>query len=107
MQPRQPMRLYAAALAALVATAAGPAAADTVVVTADKPIDRPQVTIVDGRVTRVGKQGEAVPAGASRIDLPGVTLLPGLIDMHTHLTVSPLFAGYNRLLFTDSFWPVI
>jgi imidazolonepropionase-like amidohydrolase len=27
--------------------------------------------------------------------------------MHTHLTSSPLFAGYNALLFTDSFWPVI
>jgi len=27
--------------------------------------------------------------------------------MHTHLTSSPLFAGYNSLLFTDSFWAVI
>jgi len=36
-----------------------------------------------------------------------VTLLPGLIDMHVHLTSSPLFAGYNSLLFTDSFWAVI
>jgi imidazolonepropionase-like amidohydrolase len=27
--------------------------------------------------------------------------------MHTHLTSSPLFAGYNSLLFTDSFWPVL
>src|SRR3979409_861797 len=69
--------------------------------------DRPQVVIVDGRITQVGKQGDAVPAGATRVDLPGVTLLPGLIDMHTHLTPSPLFPGYNSLLFTDSFWPVI
>jgi imidazolonepropionase-like amidohydrolase len=44
------------------------------------------VIIVDGRITAVGKQGDAVPAGAEKVDLPGVTLLPGLIDMHTHIT---------------------
>jgi imidazolonepropionase-like amidohydrolase len=91
------------------------AEAKTVVVTAEKLVDvasgkqtdKPLVIIVDGRITKVGRQGEAVPAGATRVDLPGVTLLPGLIDMHTHLTSSPLFAGYNALLFTDSFWAVI
>jgi imidazolonepropionase-like amidohydrolase len=99
--------------AALLGTAA--AEAKTVVVTADKlvdvasgkELDRPQLVIVDGRITQVGKQGDAVPAGATRVDLPGVTILPGLIDMHVHLTSSPLFSGYNHLLFTDSFWPVI
>src|SRR5262245_22016943 len=67
--------------------------ADTVVVTADrmidviagKTVDHPQITITDGRVTAVGSQGGSVPAGARRVDLPGMTLLPGLIDMHTHL----------------------
>ncbi|HEX2688925.1 MAG TPA: amidohydrolase family protein, partial [Kofleriaceae bacterium] len=104
--------------AAVLATAAlGVTAAEAkpVVVTADKlvdvatgkELDKPLVLIVDGRITQVGKQGDAVPAGATRVDLPGVTLLPGLIDMHTHLTSSPLYAGYNALLFTDSFWPVI
>jgi imidazolonepropionase-like amidohydrolase len=98
-----------------VAALATPAAAKTVVVTADKlvdvasgnQVDRPLVIIVDGRITKVGKQGDAVPAGATRVDLPGVTLLPGLIDMHVHLTSSPLYGGYNSLLFTDSFWAVI
>jgi imidazolonepropionase-like amidohydrolase len=104
-----------AAAAVLVLGAAGPAQAKTVVVTAAKLVDvatgresdRPQVTIVDGRISKIGVQGDAVPAGATQIDLPGVTLLPGLIDMHVHLTSSPLFAGYNALLYTDSFWPVI
>ena len=108
--------LVAVCSAAALAVAVVPAAdAKPVVVTADKLVDvatgqelnRPQVVVVDGRITQVGKQGDAVPAGATRVDLPGVTLLPGLIDMHTHLTSSPLFSGYNSLLFTDSFWPVI
>jgi len=33
--------------------------------------------------------------------------VPGLIDMHVHITSSPLYSGYNSLLFTDSFWSVI
>jgi imidazolonepropionase-like amidohydrolase len=113
-QPALFLVLLGSMLGAL-ATAPATAEANTVVVTADamvdvasgKATDKPQLVIVDGRITGVGKQGDAVPAGATRIDLPGVTLLPGLIDMHTHLTASPLFGGYNMLLFTDSFWPVI
>ncbi len=111
------MRLTArlAAVAALVGLAALPARAATVAVTADRLIDvatgarveRPQVVITDGRITRVGRQGDALPEGVERVDLPGVTLVPGLIDMHVHITSSPLYSGYNSLLFTDSFWPVI
>jgi imidazolonepropionase-like amidohydrolase len=65
------------------------------------------VVITDGRIAAVERQGDPVPAGAARVDLPGVTLLPGLIDMHVHLTSSPLYGGYNRLQFTDSFWEAI
>jgi imidazolonepropionase-like amidohydrolase len=89
--------------------------ADTVVVTAGKMIDvlagrvvdHPQVTIVDGRITAVGTQSPAVPAGSRRIDLPGMTLLPGLIDMHTHITGDPRYSGYRGLEFTDNFWTVV
>ena len=103
----------AAALA--VSVVAGGAHAVTVAVSADRLLDvatgkyveKPLVTITDGRIASVGHQGDKVPAGAARVDLPGVTLLPGLIDMHVHLTSSPLFGGYNRLEFTDSFWPII
>jgi imidazolonepropionase-like amidohydrolase len=111
------MRPSALFVAVVGAVAALPVVAEakTVVVTAEKLVDvatgkqtdKPLIIIVDGRITKVGKQGDAVPAGATRVDLPGVTLLPGLIDMHTHLTSSPLYAGYNSLLFTDSFWAVI
>lgn len=91
------------------------ARADVVVVTADRLIDviggraieRPQVTITDGRITLVAGQGAPVPSGARRVDLPGITLLPGLIDMHVHLTSDPRYGGYRGLEFTDNFWTVL
>jgi len=42
------------------------------------------VLIQDGRVKAVGPS-VAIPAGATVIDLSGYTVLPGLIDCHTHL----------------------
>jgi imidazolonepropionase-like amidohydrolase len=39
--------------------------------------------------------------------MPGMTLLPGLIDMHVHLTSDPKFSGYRRLEVTDNFWTVV
>jgi imidazolonepropionase-like amidohydrolase len=91
------------------------AQADTVVITAGKMIDvltghvieHPQVVVTDGRISAVGSGGAPLPADARRIDLPGMTLLPGLIDMHTHLTSDPRFSGYRHLEFTDNFWTVV
>jgi imidazolonepropionase-like amidohydrolase len=89
--------------------------ADTVVVTADRMVDvlagrtiaRPQITITDGRITAVSAQDGAIASGARHIDLPGMTLLPGLIDMHVHLTADPRFSGYNGYEFTDNFWTIV
>ncbi|WP_296221673.1 amidohydrolase family protein [uncultured Sphingomonas sp.] len=88
-----------------------PAAAETVVITAAQMLDvekgvlvpRPVITVTDGRITALGG---AAPAGAKRIDLGDVTLVPGLIDMHVHLDSTPIYGGYNGLQFTDSFWGV-
>ena len=99
--------------AALALTSA-PAAAETVVVTADRLLDvesgryvaNPVVTIVDGKVASV-TSGGSVAEGATRIDLAGHTLLPGLIDMHVHLDGRPEYGGYSGLQFTDRFWTAI
>jgi imidazolonepropionase-like amidohydrolase len=45
------------------------------------------VVIEDGRVTSAGKRANAhVPRDAETIDASGLTILPGLIDCHVHLT---------------------
>jgi imidazolonepropionase-like amidohydrolase len=52
------------------------------------PIDDAVVVIEGDRITRVGAsagRAGALPRGARRIDLSGLTLLPGLIDCHVHL----------------------
>ncbi|PYP72348.1 MAG: amidohydrolase [Gemmatimonadetes bacterium] len=41
------------------------------------------IVVAGGRIERVGPRG-AVPAGARLVDLGARTLLPGLIDAHTH-----------------------
>lgn len=105
--------IAAAAVAVLPATAL----AETVVVTADRMVDvlagrvveRPVIVITDGRIASVVSEGTArpvIPAGATRIDLPGKTILPGLIDMHVHLDSNPRYGGYTSLQFTDQFWTV-
>ena len=45
------------------------------------------VVVVDGdRITAVGSGNSAVPNGAQVIDLRKYTGIPGLIDLHTHIT---------------------
>jgi len=102
-------------LLSLLCLAAGSAQADTVVVTADRMLDvvsghmveHPQITITDGRISAVGSTGATAPADARHVDLAGITLLPGLIDMHVHLTADPKFSGYRYLEFTDTFWTIV
>jgi len=49
----------------------------------------PVVVLVQGeRITAVN-EGTDVPAGAKLVDLGDATLLPGLIDVHVHLTSDP------------------
>jgi imidazolonepropionase-like amidohydrolase len=77
------------------AGAAPPARGPVTVIRAGRFIDtetgrvlaRQTIVIQAGRVVSVGPQTAAPPADATVIDLSGYTVLPGLIDMHTHLTI--------------------
>lgn len=59
------------------------------------------VVVRGGRVARVEPFAGA-PAGMPLLDLSGATVLPGLIDMHTHLTDSPEDTQDLRVYFTRS-----
>lgn len=80
--------------AALVAIAAAPLAAQdaTTVIHTSKLLDgkgatmsNADIVVVNGKIARVGPAA-AVPRGAREIDLRGRTVMPGLIDVHSHLT---------------------
>ena len=102
--------------AAALAAAPAPALAADVLVSAAHMLDvrsgkllaDPHILIRNGRIASV-VHGSAPPAaaGVRRIDLPGMTLLPGLIDMHVHLDSDPSYGGYSGLEFGDRFWSVL
>jgi imidazolonepropionase-like amidohydrolase len=99
--------------AALAVALVVPAAAETVVVTADRMIDviagktieYPAVFIEDGRITSIADARTVRWTDKVRhINLSGRTILPGLIDMHVHLDSPADIGGYRGLEFTDSFF---
>ncbi|QZD87487.1 metal-dependent hydrolase family protein [Qipengyuania psychrotolerans] len=91
------MRKLIAGFTASLLAAASPLAAQTVVIHADgvvvdassAPIGKATVTVSDGRIVSVVDGWQAVPEGAEMVHLEGKTLVPGLIDLHTHLSGDP------------------
>lgn len=99
----------ALALAALLGIAGGPSAAQAPAALLLRParvfdgVDpRPHegwaVLVTGERIAAVGPAATlTVPAGAQVVDLPGTTLLPGLIEGHSHLLLHP----YNETPWDD------
>jgi imidazolonepropionase-like amidohydrolase len=58
-----------------------------------------QAIVIEGdKIAQIGSANEVKAAtGDTTIDLPEATLLPGLIDMHTHLTFDLNSLGYSGL----------
>lgn len=63
---------------------------------AGRMLENQDILIRGEKIEKVGPN-LAAPAGAHEIDLRGKTVLPGFIDVHTHLTVQAGSAGYDSL----------
>ena len=109
MRPRATAGVTALAVAALTAAPcahAASTAANTLTLlrpaqvwSAGEPVHTGYVVLTQGqRIVAVGPAAAVgVPAGAEVIELPGATLLPGLMDIHSHLFLHP----YNETLWND------
>jgi len=90
------VRLVAGMLGTLAAAIAAPLAAETVAIragsvladAASEPSGPATILVTDGRIVSITAGHGAVTADRE-IDLATKTVLPGLIDLHTHLTGDP------------------
>lgn len=87
-------RIAAAAAAAMLTT---PSMAETVIIhagsvvaDADGAASGPAtITVTNGKIVSIAEGFTPTPEGASMVHLPDHTVLPGLVDLHTHLSGDP------------------
>src|SRR5687768_11400852 len=111
------LALALAVVAPTIAHAQDEQAERNVLITAERMLDvktgrlinAPVILVRGDRIVSIGENGRepSVPAGTERVKLDGLTLLPGLIDMHVHLDLDPTYGGYTYLEFSDRFWSVL
>jgi imidazolonepropionase-like amidohydrolase len=73
-------------------------------------LENVEILVQDGRITKLehGAPGmKMLTTDTKIIDLKGLSLVPGLIDMHVHLDSDPSYGGYTGLQFSDRFWSVL
>jgi len=53
------------------------------------PIENSAFIVANNRFTQIGRRGQVnAPAGAARVDLTGKTVMPAIVDAHTHMPVT-------------------
>ncbi len=55
----------------------------------ERLVEGRQILVTGGRIARIAPGAEDDAGKATRLDLDGLTVVPGLIDLHTHLLLHP------------------
>ena len=90
-------QIFASMAAAIGMVAAAPLAAQTTVIHAgavitdadSAPRGPSTITVTDGRIVSIEDGFQPTPDGATTVELRDKTVLPGLVDLHTHLSGDP------------------
>jgi len=91
------MRVFSVLMAAAVALMSSPALADTTIIHAgavltdadSRPSGPATITVTDGKIVSIMDGFSPTPEGAAMVHLDEHTVMPGLIDLHTHLSGDP------------------
>ncbi len=91
------MRVFSGLMAAAVAIMSSPALADTTIIHAgavltdadSRPSGPATITVTDGKIVSIVDGFSPTPEGATMVHLYEHTVMPGLIDLHTHLSGDP------------------
>jgi imidazolonepropionase-like amidohydrolase len=67
-----------------------------------RPIENATVLVEGNKITAIGPSASVrIPAGAARIDVKGKTIMPGIIDVHAHVS------GENGGILAEASWPLM